>query len=213
MTTGTCDNNGVVMLGEAFYEYLQEIEAARQICCQHQSTAAIHERGTELQIYSIFKREERTAAELRSNTDFLPDWKQSPYYRADGRRWGHLQSRIEKQMAKHTKLHPIITRGVNWEGYPMLIHAYKFEPDPVMKIELVLPTYQSEAPPLPIKTVAAALECLDFLVPSYVTTPLPPYDHHETKFSTIFEYLRRVMPKDTYASISLSWRTLYYAEK
>jgi hypothetical protein len=203
MIGAVCDTDGLTMLGQAYYEYLLEIEAARVVCMRHEKTAAIHERGTELQIYSLYTRDEKTAEEIRNNTAFLSGWEESPYHLADGKHWERLQGEVEKRMTKHSRLHPIVTRGIEWEDYPMLVHAYKFEPDPIMKIELVLPTYQSEAAPLPIKVVAAALQCLEFLVPSYVAAPLAPYDHHETKFSTIFEYLRRVMPKGDCASLSV----------
>ncbi len=204
MIDAVCDTDGLSMLTQTYYAYLQEIHAAYLICKQHEKTAAIHNRGIELQVYSLYQRDAETAEAIRNNAALLPGWEESPYHKADGMKWETMKKQIDRRMAKHSKLHPIITRGVDFEDCPMLVHAYKFEPDPIMKIELVLPNYQCEVQPLPIHVVAVALQCLDFLVPSYVSKPLAPFDHHETKFSTILEYLRRVMPKDAAASLCLS---------
>lgn len=100
-------------------------------------------------------------------------------------------------MEKHNKQHPIITRGISWEGIlSVLIHAYKFEPDPVMKVELIVPTYENPVPELPLKVIAATLQCHEQLVPAYIAEALPMYNHHEAKFETLWEYLSRTMPKN-----------------
>jgi hypothetical protein len=78
-------------------------------------TAAIHERGTELQIYSLYTRDEKTAEEIRNNTAFLSGWEESPYHLADGKHWERLQGEVEKRMTKHSRLHPsvLFTRDQN----------------------------------------------------------------------------------------------------
>ncbi len=106
-------------------------------------------------------------------------------------------------MEKHGKLHAILTTGIVWEGIPLIVHAYKFEPDPVMKVELVLPEIPEPLHELPLKMIATMLRCLDHIVPEFIATPLPPYVRHEAKFMTIKEYLLHTMPAGLYATSCL----------
>ncbi len=191
------------MLADAMYAYLQEMEECRVICERHEKTSAIHTRGQSLQIYRQFKRDEFTARQIRTTTEDLPSWEQSIYWVKDGflaKAWKKMQNEVELRMAKHSKLHPIITRGIAWEGRPILVHAYKFEPDPVMKVELVMGMYESPVPELPLQVIASLLRCHQFIVPDYIAPPLSPWDHHETKFSTIWEHLSRTMSPGLYAT-------------
>lgn len=204
MTSAALESDGVSMLAQLHYEYVQDINRAYLTCKLHEKTAAVHDRGESLQIYSLFERNAETAETIRTSASLLGGWEESPFYKADGKKWEQGASQIERRMAKHSKQQPIITRGVDFEDYPILVHAYKFEPDPVMKVELVIPEYQCEAQPLSINIVAAALRCMDFLVPSYIAAPLAPYAHHEARFTTILEYLKKTMPQNAIASLCLS---------
>ncbi len=85
----------------------------------------------------------------------------------------------------------------------MLIHAYKFEDDPICKVEIILPSYTTPSPELPIQLMASMLECHEFLVPSSIAEPLAPYTKHEAKFLTVPEFLRANMPRNLYATQSL----------
>lgn len=189
------------MLSGALHMYFEEIESDAALCYKHGSTAAIHDRGNSLQIYRLFKRDEVTAQQIRDFTDALPTWEESLFFsRGETEKsWMKMQRDVEARMPKRNQ-HPIITRGVSWEGLPILIHAYKFEPDPVMKVELVLGAYQSPVPKLSLRVVAAMLRCHEYIVPEYISTSLPPYEKHEAKFLTIAEYLTRSMPENLYAT-------------
>src|SRR6185436_3493373 len=111
---------------------------------------------------------------------------------------------VDNRMKKHKQLLPLVTRGVTWQGRPILIHAYKFEVDPVMKLELVVPEVQMDVPELPLRILSEVLQCHEYLLPSFIAPPRPPYERHETKFETISEYLKRTMPADSLASQCLS---------
>lgn len=180
--------------------YLHEIEECRAICERHNKTAAIHDKGETLQVYRLFGRDTAAASFLHSVTKYLPSWEEADHWKLQGGKWSKLQRDVEARMKRHSKLLPILTKGIAWEGRPILIHAYKFDADPVMKVELVLPEHQKTVPELPLKVVASALRCHEMLVPEDIAAAKPPYENHETKFLTILEYVERNSPKGLYAS-------------
>lgn len=198
------ESDGLEMLAEAVHLYLGEIEECRAICELHKDTAAIHTKGKELQVFRMFKRDDTAITYLKNMTKQMPGWEESPHWLATGQKWQKLERDVTSRMKKHTKQIPIATKGVDWEGTPILIHAYKFETDPNMKLELILPDYESDTTPLPIQAIAEALRCHDHLLPQYMATALPPYERHETAFQTIPEYLAAHMPPARYASHCLT---------
>ena len=194
------DTDGLRTLTLGITSYLHELEDNRQACLRHADTAAIHTRGEELQVYRLFNRSEETCKSIRRASDMLPGWKESPFWKAEGKAWQAIQEGVLSRMEKHKELLPICTEGISWEGRPMLVHAYKFEADPVMKVELVLPQTGTRPQGLPLQVIADALRCHECLVPPFVAVALPPYERHEAKFQTITEYLSQKMPKELYAS-------------
>lgn len=192
--------DGAQALSEALYGYLSEIDGYHMTCLKHEPTAAIHNVGQTLQVYRMFNTDEITAKHLREATDALPSWNQSTFRKNDGHRWDKLQRDITVRMERHTKQHPIATRGVMFEGLPLLIHAYKFEPDPMMKMEVIVPPYSSPTPELPLRLIALVLQCHEHIVPEYIASALPPYTHHDEKFLTISDFLSKTMPKKFHAT-------------
>lgn len=195
--------DGLELLRDALYGYFMEIESCRVICARHESEAAIHSKGKTLQLYRLFKRDEVTAKQIINAVKELPGWEESIYYKKGGklhRLWEKMYKEVEHRMVKHKKLRSIVTRGVEWEGLPILVHGYKYEPDPVMKVELLVAPYESPAPELPIQIMSSLLRCHEHIVPEYIASPLPPYERHEAAFEMISDYLSRTMPKDLYAT-------------
>lgn len=206
-TTGSKlkDNeDGIDLMADAIYDYLSEIEECRVVCERHAATAAVHDRGKELQIYRMMKNEEGSIACLRTSAGLVPNWEESVFWKGGGRQWSKLESQVKSRMAKNKELLPILTQGIEFEGIPMLIHAYKYECDPYWKNEILVPKqYLEVMQELPLQVVASVLRCHELLVPDYVTQPLPPYTRHEAKFLTIWDYLSRKMPPELYATQSL----------
>lgn len=195
--------DGTSMLADAVYTYLDETESKRSLCERHSATAAIHTASKSLELYRMFRTDEATARQIRQATSELPDWTESMYYSKEGRnhrQWEKMRKEIEHRVKNHAKLHDIITRGISWDGFPVLVHAYKFEPDTVMKVELILGEYESPMQELSLSVIASLLQCHEHLVPHYIANALPPYERHETKFQTISEYLSQTMPKKLYAT-------------
>lgn len=195
----------LVVVGGALNLYLREVESQRALCEKHHATAAIHNKGMELQIYRQFDRREETATSIRKFADLLPSWDTTLEWATEKNHLSRVQKSIERRMEKHSRQHPVYTRGVAWEHRPILIHAYKFEPDPILKLEIVLPGVKKHIEELPLHVICSALRCHEYLVPEFVAPAKPPYERHETHFLTLTEYLSKTMPKGLYATEAISF--------
>lgn len=168
---------------------------------RHEKTAAIHDTESDaLEVYRMFDRKGATADQLHSSLKLLPSWERSPYWPMDGKEWESLRSDIESRVERHTRQCNIALRGLAWANMPMLVHAYKFDDDPKMKVEIVIPCFSSPFPMLPLRLVAEALRLHEFLIPAHVAKACPPYAGHETRFLTLWEYLSTSMPQSLYAA-------------
>lgn len=185
--------------------YVREVETQRALCAKHLTTAVVHDKGKELQIYRQFERKEEVAASIRRFADLLPGWEEALEWDSQNAYLSRIQKSVERRMEKHAKQHAVYTRGVAWEHRPVLIHAYKFEPDPRMKLEIILPSVRRHFDELPLHRVCSALRCHEYLIPEFVAAPRPPYEGHETDFMTLSEYLSKTMPKGLYATEAVSF--------
>lgn len=198
-------DSSLVFAAKALNLYIRDVEVQRALCSKHLATAAIHDKGQELQIYRQFDRREETAASIRRFGDLLPSWDETLEWATQKSHLIKVQKAIERRMEKHTRQNPVYTRGVAWEHRPVLIHAYKFEPDPILKLEIVLPSVKRHIEELPIHLVCCALRCHEYLVPEFVAPAKPPYERHETDFLTLTEYLSRTMPSGLLATDAISF--------
>ena len=199
------DNSPLVSAAKALNLYVREVEDQRALCSKHLATAAVHNKGKELQIYRQFDRREETAASIRRFGDMLPDWETALEWEAEKGYLLKLRREIERRMEKHSKQHAVYTRGVAWEHRPLLIHAYKFEPDVAMKLEIIAPNVKRYVEELPLHVVSSVLRCHDYLIPDYVATANPFYERHEADFLTLTEYLAERMPKGLLATEALEF--------
>ena len=162
------DEDGLSLLSGAIYGYFEEIEFCRSICKKHNETAAVHTRGKTLQVYRLFNLMKLLQDRFATRQRELPGWKEASFWKSHQQVWERTLRQIESRMAHHGKQHAIITRGIDWNGTPLIVHAYKFEPDSVMKVELVLPPSNIPAPDLPLQTMAAILQCHEYIVPGFI---------------------------------------------
>jgi hypothetical protein len=191
-------DNGIGLLASAAYEYLSEIEKLRSLCERHAKSTAIHEKGNGLQVYKMFPRERSIASSIHRTTKTLCDWNTSQFWQPNRSDLEKVERDIRARLTKHKKLDEILTKGVAWESRPILIHAYKFQTDSCLKVELVI--LEIDVPELSLHTIASALRLHEYLVPDYIAHAKPPYERHECAFATIWEYLWRTMPKELYAT-------------
>jgi len=197
MPTDNFSNIG--LLSNALGAYLQEVEMYKSICTKHADTTALHTRSKELEVYRMFDRREESATALHRSSQQLPSWEQSLYWKSESVGLQKLEREVDERVRRHKKLHPIVTRGISWNNRPIVIHAYKFEPDPYMKLELIVPKVKYAHPELPILPLVDAIQCLEYLIPSHVAKPLSPYSGHEARFQTIDEYTSQLHLKELYA--------------
>ena len=183
---------------EALYSFMSEIHEKRNQCLKHNKTTAVHTKGESLQVYRLYKNDADAITYMRTTVASLPSWNKAHFWEGKGNGWEKVKRDITARMRRHKKLRPILTHGISWNGSPILVHAYKFEPDPIIKMELVMLGDSASDPDLSLNTILDALDCHEALIPEYVAKPLPPYERHETEFSTLFEYLSQTMPPDMY---------------
>jgi len=180
--------------------YLQDLDRSRTVCIKHSKTAAIHDCGEDLQVYRMFSSSTKVAKQLHTAAAALTGWEESIYWPLDRFKWEKLKGEVESRVKRHSKQYEIVSKGVLWEEIPILIHAYKFDCDPRLKIELVAPECGRVLPMLPVRLMASILRCHDFLVPAHIANPGPYYAGHEDRFLTISEYLSLHTPPELYAA-------------
>ncbi|MFA5800052.1 MAG: hypothetical protein WC840_03785 [Candidatus Peribacteraceae bacterium] len=196
------DTHGTFLqnLGEVLLGYLKDIDYQYALCHKHEKTTAIHRKGKELQVYRMYQSSGKLAEHLHKAVAKLPGWEESAYWEINNKSWEKIRKEVENRVEQHSSQFHVSCRGVLWESTPILVHAYKFDADKYLKIELILPEYKSPLQILPLKRITAAIECHEFLVPELIAKPKPPYAGHETDFLTLTEYLSRTMPPELYAT-------------
>ncbi len=197
------ENNGTTnrqILAGLLCRYLADIDGMQSICRKHEGTSAIHTKGKELQVYRMYLSGSKLAEHLHEAAGKLPGWEESPFWSMSGGSWEKIRKEVEDHVERHSSQVHISSRGVLWEDTPVLIHAYKFDADKYLKIELILPEYASPLPVLPLRRIIQALHCHEFLVPEFIAKPKPPYAGHEADFLTLTDYLSRTMPPELYAT-------------
>ena len=192
--------DGINSLTGGLLSYLQEIQGQQTLIKRHADTAAIHSASKQLEVYRMFASASGVAESLRKSAMALPSWNTNQYWKQEGNKWERLKNEIEARMERHSKQHAVFTKDIAWNDRVILIHAYKFEPDSRMKIELVVPALPSPLPELPSKIIADVLTCHEYLVPEYIAKPSPYYKGHDANFQSLSQYLSLTMPESLYAS-------------
>lgn len=201
MSTPGHGTDGFQPLMEALYSFYADIKCRADLCVAQEKHAAIHmTKSKMLQVYRLYESQHKTADYLRVAVDSLETWEQSALWDFEGGIWEKIERDVNARMRRHKKLQPVLTRGITWKGNPILVHAYKFEPDPIMKVELVTPDSRMSAPQFSLHAVSDALDCHNFILPEHVASPLAPYTRHEANFLTPVEYLTRTLPEDLYTA-------------
>lgn len=198
MSSSTSSSANHEQFVHALYSFVAEFGAQRELCVANREKTAIHAKGKDLQVYRMYSTDAEAISYLRGAAESLPPWDEAMLFDWEGDKWDVAKKQIDIRVQKHKKLQEVTSRGVCWKGNAVCIHAYKFEPDPMFKVELVMPSSQAKRPELALRTLADSLECHDFLLPEEVATAASPYARHEAAFMTIDEYLSRNLPPDMY---------------
>lgn len=204
---GIQNPNSAPELSEGICAYLDVLIEDTKRCIDNNRTTAIHNEGVTLQVYRQFKSSSEVASSIRRSGDLLPAWSEWSFWKSGEKELKKLEREVITRMERHGKQHSVYTRGVLWGWRPVLIHAYKFEPDPILKLELVIPrTPKNLILPKeqPLHVLSHVIALHDHLVPSFIASPEPFYKKHDANFLTLFEYLKEKTPSDTVASYLLN---------
>src|SRR5439155_1008168 len=87
---------------------------------------------------------------------------------------------------------PLIRSDRIWEGHQLLVRARTQHPSRVLTLEVCVLPHNGGLPELPLRVLATALRCHEFLLSDGVAQPLPV--PHDLLRSGIREYLTRVTP-------------------
>ncbi len=209
MIKGVKSDVGTSSLANALHMYLSETDRDITLCRNHEHNTAIHTQGSEFQLYKIFKRDQDVCQHLHKVVKNLSPWSDHYSWKHHGDGYTLLQNQISKRTQKHLKLTEIITRGIEWESMPILIHSYKFDADVSFKNELIVPSsYLDTVEILPVKLVGSLLRCHEYLMPPAIIKAQAPYLGHDINFSVISDYLSSSTQEGLYTNPSTNKRLM-----
>lgn len=190
---GTADTDGLSCLTEGVHAYLQEIDDYRAVCRRHEGTAVVRQRRSQLQVARFFKNTSETATHLQSALRQLAAL-QGDHGRRDGgkdaRRW-----------RRHSTQEKAWRCQIVWAGRLLSLDAYRSGETAILQVNLHVPCVpRGDLPELPLRLLAEALRCHEFLLPDVVTAPLPVPPRQAAAFVGLREYLLRVTPPNLLAS-------------
>ena len=192
------DANGLACLTEGIQAYLQEIGGYRAVCRRHEGTTTVDMHEGELRVARCFENSGETVAHLTSAVRLLPGL---PGSAAGGRSGNDGTVRHGGSAARKAGRHDppcIVRRDIVWEGRRLLVHACLRPSSGVLRVDLCVFRWESDLPELPLRTVATALRCHEFLVPDGVALPLP-VPAEEGQGLGVRDYLTRAMPPNLLA--------------
>ena len=187
------------LLTEAIVSYCEEIDECRRICLQHERTTVVYATPCALHLVQLFPWKEKTLAHLRLSVERLPQWDTSPFWKSEKSSWTTLLRNIGKRAIPGAR-HPLLARGIAWEGRPVLVCASSVQGESLLRLELLLPPILADVPELPLRVVASGLFCLESLLPERVAAAVPAAAVPQGRSLPLLEYLRRTMPQNLYAS-------------
>lgn len=155
-------------LAEALYSFLMELEGYRKICVRHdQTTLAMNARNDTLWLRKRYDRTKEIEETLERTLPTFKPWEDSPWYHAS-KEWEAMQKRLANQKKS------IVSRGIAWEGYPILVTAWVERKEIVIctaSPTTAIPTAAVED--FPLRRAAMALQCHEHLVPEFLGKPKP----------------------------------------
>ena len=187
--------NALALLMEGISAYLREIDSYRAVCRRHEGTAIVDERAGDVRVGRSFESSRRTLGHLKSAMQLLPrSYGDAPRRSGHDRYGRHPQSLA--RIVKHD-LPCLLQCAVVWEGRRHIVHARRRTSPAVLSVDLFISPLESGLPELPLRTVAMALRCHEFLVPDIIALPLAvrPDEKHGVR-----EYLKRAIPPNLSAS-------------
>jgi hypothetical protein len=184
------------VLTEAMVSYLDEVNDARAVCMRHERTASAYADRGIMHLIRTFPWAEEAADRVRDAAERLPRWGRSPL--RDAGLGGRGCKKADGRPAGSGR--PIFSRGVAFEGRPVLVCISRMDGGQVLGLELLLPRILLGLPELSLRQAASGLLCHEYLLAEAVAAALPAATLAEARFLPLLEYLRRTTPRSLYAS-------------
>lgn len=177
-------DDAMACLVQGLVTYFQEVEGYRAVCRRHEGTAVVREARDGLWVVRCFADGGRACAHLASALRLLstPDDAAGDHARDESRRWAIAGRSSRSALQAH----------VSWEGRQALVRARTRQA--VLKVEVQILPPAGDLPDLPLRALATALCCHEFLVPDGVAPALPCPPHSGARGDSIREYLTHAMP-------------------
>ena len=189
--------DGLAALTTALTLYFTEVDDAYMVCVQHEGTTAVSETRGCLCLTRLFLQTPQVIASVRKGSVNLPGWRASPFWGADGGHWKEIECEALRNHPQNGRL--AVTRGVSWNGRPVLIRMRPRSPGRFLALDLLLPPVSRDLPELPLRRVAAGLHCQAHLVPDKVAAAIP-LSSLRSPGERVRAYLTRATPPGLYAS-------------
>jgi hypothetical protein len=167
-------------LADAISAYLLEIDGYCDVCRRCEKAVVVHKRSAGIEVARFFEFRDATLSHLRSAL-------------------GVLGGNDEIALARKHLSAPLLRYSLSWKHRRLLVAASLFQADmALLQVTLFLPHLVSDLPELPLRTLAHALLCHEFLLPEPIAFPRPP--PRLPQALSVFDYLQRAMPEKLYAS-------------
>lgn len=179
-------HDSLALCAEAILHYLEEVNRCWKVCRQHAQTAAVQDSDQYLVVFREFHHDDSVLEYLQGSSKQLECMEDDQ------------QNKRRAEGASHV----VMSRSIVWETLSLRVRASLHPAASLLRVDLIVPTHHGDLPQLPLRLLARALRCHDFLLPRCITAPLP-LGLDETPFS-IRRYLTRAMPQNLYASQCIS---------
>lgn len=188
------DGEAVSVLAAALSDYLDEVADDMSTCQRHATTTWVRPCDWALALGRSYPRRRALAGHVRDAATRLPDWRQSPFWAADGTQWDQLTREIRAEDRGPAEC-LLFARGALWEGRPILVGIRSTERPQRLAVEQVLPVVERAIPELPVQALARGLRCFDYLLPERVAAALPLSAFARVRSLTLLEFLKRATPE------------------
>lgn len=179
-------------LAGAFLGYFLEIDGYRNVCLRCEETATVREHPSGVEVLRFYTRRDESISHLLSAAGRLT----------------HVPSRNRRQtgdgsgeLSRSGVQNPspsLLRRDIVWENRPARVDVTAGLDSTRLRVSLLFPRLEGDLPELPLRTLAHALLCHEFLMPAAVMPPLPV--EAGDGCLTVLGYLKRTMPRNLSAS-------------
>jgi hypothetical protein len=188
--TALADTDGLGDIAAALAAYLAELDVDRDVCRRHGQDAAARSAADGISVLRAFEAADAVVTALRAAVLALPGWKHSASWPTGKELGDHLMSDRKSAATRR-----VVLRGVAWEGWPVLVHAFMNAAGDRLAIALDSPAVPLDLGELPLRIVARALRCHEHLVPTALAVPLPFDPSGADGALPVAEFLQRTTPQ------------------